>query len=181
MSKILIWIKQNLLLLICCVAIVCIGIEQFRYERVINTKLDNLDWRVAVADYDRENTISVEIGVIQFLKRGYSITLDSADYTQAGLVVSGRIGNPTNRWLTSLTLNLKATRPLYTAREKYLKSNFRYLLGPDEIGKAQTQVGSVAPGKTATFRVTIPNVKQTSEGIQLEVTFSGERYFYAEG
>jgi hypothetical protein len=48
----------------------------------------------------------------------------------------------------------------------------------DPIGVAQAKVPVVMPGSTAEFRATIPNVRQTSEGIDLVVWFSGERYSY---
>lgn len=178
MSRFRQWVKGHIPLLVCGVLLILLGFQQVRHQRTTKTKLDNLDWQLALAGYDQGNTISIEVGVIQFLERGYSVHLESVDYTEAGLVVTGRIGNPTNLWISSLTLNFRAVRPEYTAREEYLKKEFRFFLGPEEIGKAQTFIGLVEPGRTAPFRLTIPNVKQTSERIQLVVKFSGERYSY---
>lgn len=39
-------------------------------------------------------------------------------------------------------------------------------------------VGVLNPGSTAFFEVTIPNVQQTSDNIEVAVSFSGERYQY---
>ena len=178
------WLKRNVLVLLCLALVILLWFKELQYERLIKEDLDNLDWRMAVASYDRGDVISTEVGVIQFLKRGYSIAFDSAQYIQDGLVLTGRVGNPTNLLISTLTLDFTARCPIYTAREKYLRSKMRFLYAlyknfePDIIGKAQVSVGILGPGSTAGFRVTIPNVKQTSEATELLVSFSGERYSY---
>jgi hypothetical protein len=48
------------------------------------------------------------VNIIQFLHGGYSITFDSVNYTQEGLVLGGRIGNPTQLWISNLALKFIA-------------------------------------------------------------------------
>lgn len=68
--------------------------------------------------------------------------------------------------------------PIYKNRDKIPKDPF-FLFGDSaDIGSGQTTVRYLGPGKTASFSMTIPNVKQTSDGIQIVVSFSGERYGY---
>ena len=47
-----------------------------------------------------------------------------------------------------------------------------------EIGSGQADIGYLGPGRTAAFSLTIPNVKQTPDGLQIVASFTGERYNY---
>jgi hypothetical protein len=125
------------------------------------------------------------VNTIQFLRHGYSISFNKVEYTQNGLLLSGEVGNPTHLWISSLALSFSAQPSPYKVRDKWEKENAPGESGPwilwsDDwnIGTAQTTVGQLNPGSTAFFEVTIPNVKQTSDSIEIAVSFSGERYQY---
>lgn len=136
-------------------------------------------WNNDVTDYNADNDFVLpQIGTIQFLKRGYSILFDSAQYTANGLELSGSIGNPTNLTLSSLTLNFAARPAAWELRDKWSAGGWFFFMDSLDIGKAQVSVGTVLPGSTAPFSVTIPNVKQTKDEPQIKVSFSGERYSY---
>jgi hypothetical protein len=125
-----------------------------------------------------EDFVQPTVNTIQFLRHGYSILFDKVEYTQNGLVLSGQIGNPTHLWISSLALTLSA-RPLrYKLRDKWDKDPYGLWSGDWNIGTAQTTVGALNPGSTTFFEVTIPNVKQTSDNMEIAVSFSGERYQY---
>jgi hypothetical protein len=116
----------------------------------------------------------------QFFHNGYSLEFDTVQYLPDGLLLSGRIGNPNQFRITALALNF-AVRPYpEKIREKWQKLG-KHLLGwPPEwdLGSARANVGDLDPGKTARFKVTIPNVKQPSDQIRIAVSFSGESYTY---
>jgi len=126
-----------------------------------------------------------EVNTIQFLRRrgGYSILLDKVEYTPSGLVLTGKIGNPTQFWISSLALNFTARPTPSKIRDKWVAAKMPTARWVDDwnIGTAQTTVGDLNPGSTASFTVTIPNVKQTSDEVQVAVWFSGERYHYLLG
>jgi hypothetical protein len=125
--------------------------------------------------------VTPEVNTIQFLPRGYSITFDSVQYTQEGLALTGKVGNPTQLWISSLALKFTARRYAYTFRDKWRESYNSGWIPSDsnwDIGTGQTTVGLLNPGTSVPFSVTIPNVTQTSNQIQIEVDFSGERYSY---
>jgi hypothetical protein len=125
------------------------------------------------------------VNTIQFLRRhgGYSINFDKVEYTPSGLVLTGKIGNPTQLWITSLALNFSARPSPSKIRDKWVESKMPTAHWPDDwnIGTAQTTVGDLNMGSTASFTVTIPNVKQTSDEVRIAVWFSGERYHYLLG
>jgi hypothetical protein len=131
-----------------------------------------------------QDFVQPTVNTIQFMRHGYSILFDKVEYNQNGLVLSGQVGNPTHLWISSLALDFTARPYPYKIRDKWEKDNTSgegpWLWWSDswDIGKAQTTVGSLNPGSTAFFEVTIPNVKQTSDNIQIVVAFSGERYQY---
>ena len=168
--------------------------EQLQEKTI--TSFDALEWTTAQRNYTTANSlISPKVGIIQFLNRGYSITLNSVQYKQEGLLLEGVVGNPTNMTLTNLTLNFTAIKPVYRHRESFLKGTttvldlrsdkeserltpYRYLT-PDKLGEAQASpIGRLSPGQKASFSVSIPNVEQTEEGVSLRVRFSGERYSF---
>jgi hypothetical protein len=50
---------------------------------------------------------------------------------------------------------------------------------PDQIGQAQAPtIPVLAPGEQEPFEITIPNVTQQTDGLELVVTFPGEIYSY---
>ncbi len=108
-------------------------------------------------------------------------SFDSVQYTQEGLALTGTIGNATQLWINSLALKFTARSYAYMFRDKWRESynsGFIWLDSTSDIGTGQTTVGLLSPGTAALFSVSIPNVKQTSNQIQIEVDFSGERYSY---
>jgi hypothetical protein len=113
-----------------------------------------------------------------FLKRGgYSIQLDAAKYTGDGLHLEGFAGNPTNLWLSNLSLKFSATKNLYEYKDDFGKDELSFFFGPQAVGEAQcSPISSLSPGGRQPFEVTIPNVKQTQDGIRITVAFTGERY-----
>ncbi len=135
-----------------------------------------------VAGYNAgQDFVQPTVNTIQFLRRGYSITLDKVEYNQNGLLLGGQLGNATQLWISSLALNFSARPYPYKIRDKWDKDGagfFPWWADDWSIGNAQTTVGILNPGGTTAFEVTIPNVKQTSDSIQIAVWFSGERYQY---
>jgi len=125
-----------------------------------------------------EDFVQPTVNTIQFLHRGYSILFEKVEYTQNGLVLSGQVGNPTHLWISSLALTFTARPYAYKIREQWDKQTYPWWSDEWNIGTAQTTVGTLNPGSTTPFEVTIPNVKQTSDNMQIAVSFSGERYQY---
>jgi hypothetical protein len=158
-------------------------VEAFQLWQIHTMKKDlaNLKWSVAVQGKDEENVITPDVGVIQFLKRGgYSIQLNTVKFTGDGLHLEGLIGNPTHLWLSNLSLKFLATKNLYEYQDDFAKDEFSFFFGPQAVGEAQcSPISSLSPGGTQPFEVTIPNVKQTKNGIRMTVAFTGERYSYA--
>jgi hypothetical protein len=123
--------------------------------------------------------VQPKVNTIQFMHKGYSITFDSVEYTQDGLVLSGQVGNPTQLWISSLALDMTARPNPTKIRDKWMEKTLPWAWDNDwDIGHAQTTVGQLNPGTSAPFHITIPNVKQTSDEVEIVVSFSGERYQY---
>lgn len=140
----------------------------------------NFAFTVFSLGYERDqDLLTPQVGTIQFLKRGYSVAFEKVEYTGNGLVLKGRIGNPSNLWVSSLTLRFDARPSIHKLADKW--HEFRKWGWNDEwnIGSAQTSVGVLAPGATSPFDVTLPNVKQTPEAVEIAVFFMGESYSYA--
>jgi hypothetical protein len=94
--------------------------------------------------------------------------------------MSGYIGNPTNLWLSNVTIQFVARRPFYSARAAFMKASAnsvdRLFISPEQIGTAQTKpIKSLIPGMREHFEVTIRNAKQSKDGIDIRVSFTGER------
>jgi hypothetical protein len=146
--------------------------------------IDELEWADAVASNRAPgNEIVPDVGTIQFLKNGYSISLEDVSYNANGLYMSGYIGNPTNLTLSNLTIQFTARQPIYSVREAFMKASpnslDRIFISPEQIGTAQTKpISSLSPGMREHFDVTIPNVKQTKDSIDIRISFTGERYSY---
>lgn len=156
-----------------------LGVMTWQIHRM-HKDVAGLQWANALHERDDDNEITTDVGTIQFLKKGgYSISFDSAKYTADGLYLHGVIGNPTWLIVSNLSLKFTATKPLYQYADDYDKDPFVMLAGPPAIGEAQTSpIERLGSATTQPFEVTIPNVKQTKEGIRLVVSFSGERYNY---
>jgi hypothetical protein len=151
----------------------------YRAHTKLRTELAELDWQLALARAERSSdAIQLQVGVIQFLRRGYSVTLDSVTYEQNGVRLAGRVGNPHLHTVSSLTLDFAVHQPLWTMRDKYLKEQNPFGLYPDPVGKAQVSVRDLEPGAQTRFRVIVPNVGQSNEQYEVEIRFSGERYSY---
>ena len=151
----------------------------WRKARAIDKAQEDLRFSQFVTEYaNAADFVQPQVNTIQFLRRGYSITFDSVQYTQDGLVLSGSIGNPTQLWISALALHLTARPYPYKIRDKWAKSSFPWWDADWNIGSGQTTVGFLNPGASVPFHVTIPNVKQTSDNIEIAVSFSGERYQY---
>ena len=151
------------------------GYSLWRLHKV-NESVEDLGFSITSSDYSHDNDLlTPDVGVIQFMRRGFSITFDSVNYGQNGLAVTGTIGNPTQVTLTSLTLRLSARPFLYKIKDK-LKDDPFYMYSGIEIGSGQANIGYLGPGRTAAFSLTIPNVKQTPDGLQIVASFTGERY-----
>jgi hypothetical protein len=175
--------RFRVLLALLCILIVGLVVASgwfFWQVKEIRTKQATFEFDDAVNDYLRSaDFVTIQIGTIQFLRKGYSISFNSAKYSQDGISLEGTIGNPTELLINSLTLNLSVRPYPYQVREKWEKDRFIFWNASDfEIGKAQVNVGSLTPGSTSPFTVTIPNVKQTKDEPQVAVWFSGERYSY---
>jgi hypothetical protein len=173
----------RILLSVFCILLIVSGTAAglgFWQLKQIKSGVENLSFSDAVNSYVRDaDFVTIQIGTIQFLRRGFSISFDSAKYTQDGLVLSGTIGNATQLWINTLTLNFSVRPNAYQVREKWNKDPFIFWNTSDfEIGKAQVNVGTLIPGSTTLFTVTVPNVKQTKDEPQIVVWFSGERYSY---
>lgn len=166
-------------ILILVLLLTAVGLGFWQLKKISNNQAD-LQFSDAVNDYTRGNDfVTIQIGVIQFLRRGFSITFDSAHYSQDGLTLAGTVGNPTELWINSLTLNFSVRPYPYQIREKWDKEKFIFWNASDfEIGSAQVNVGMLNSGSTTPFTVTIPNVKQTKDSPQIAIWFSGERYNY---
>jgi hypothetical protein len=165
------------------IIVLFLGIEGVHVWQFLKLRKDlaALKWDVAVAGHDEDNVITTDVGTIQFLKRGgYSIQLDTAKYTNEGLELAGFVGNPTHLWISNLSLKFSAQKQLYQYEDDFTKDEFSFYFGPQAIGEAQSSpITSLIPGTRQPFSITIPNVKQTKEGIRLVVVFTGgERYSY---
>src|ERR1035437_637773 len=134
-----------------------------------------LRWSDAIRDREDDSVITPDVGTIQFMKKGgYSITLDTAKYTGDGLYLHGVIGNPTRLTVSSLSLKFTATKQLYQYQNDFNKDPYLILFGPPPIGEAQcSPIAYFFSGSTQPFEVTIPNMKQTKEGVRLVVAFQG--------
>lgn len=158
------------------------GADGFQFWQIHGMRKDlaDLKWSVAVQGHDKDNEITPDVGVIQFLRRGgYSIQLNAVKYTGEGLHLEGFVGNPTHLWLSNLSLKFSATKNLYEYRDDFAKDEFSFFFGPQAVGEAQcSPISVLSPGGTQAFEVTIPNVKQTKNGIRITVAFTGERYSY---
>lgn len=157
-------------------------VYQITKVRHLEERVRELEWADFIQGQDSySDTVEPSVGTIQFLRRGYSLEFEKVEYTPGGLLLAGFIGNSTQLWTFSLTLEFSAYQPRSSQREDFLReySDNPYFLLLDPIGSSQARtIETLPPGGRQPFQVTIPNVKQTPQGIQLLVSFSGERYSY---
>jgi hypothetical protein len=157
----------------------CLGLLFWKKAKAVDAAQRELSFSLWVTDYNNGSDFVVpQVNMIQFLRRGYSVSFDSVKYTQEGLALTGTIGNATQLWVNSLAVKFVARPFPYQIREKWEKQAFPWWDGSWDIGSGETSVGSLNPGSSVPFSVTIPNVKQTSDSIEIAVSFSGERYLY---
>ena len=182
------------LLLYLCLASTALSIgavvRTFTQERATQRALRELQWQTALASVST-SAASVEpaVATIQFIKRGFSVEFDSVQYTAEGLRLSGFIGNPTHLTVSQVAIRFAASqRPLSPSYEDYMKGQVSLeatkgwviLPGHIEMGHGESApIAALYPGTRAAFQVTVPNVKQSSDGFLLEASFTGtERYSY---
>ena len=185
-----VWVAFLIALLLACAVV---SVQNYRHLRILDEKNLSLEYDLAqTADAFNADTVEPNVGTIQFLRRGYTIQLDSVKYEANGLTLRGFVGNPTWLWISGLTLDFSASR--HQSFEDYkkdpLSGGFVSAAGgiwlpalrSQEVGTAQTTpISSLAPGGRQPFEVTIPNVRQETDYQRkpiLSVRFSGERYSY---
>jgi hypothetical protein len=166
------------------VVVVLLGVDGFQLWRMhaLTQRLEDAEWKLAIESKSHEDTLRPDVGRIQFLRRGYSITLKAVRYTSEGLYMEGEVGNPMNLVIHNLTLRFSATKSLDQYREEFRGNRELLSSGPPTVGQGETSpIASLGPGSLEHFEVTIPNVKQTQDGVRIAVQFSGARYGYGAG
>ncbi|MCH7761731.1 hypothetical protein IIA15_10100, partial [candidate division TA06 bacterium] len=124
---------KNTLLVIVVIVVVSIGIavNYFQFKRAIEevptkSEFRQLAWQFAMDIPKPTNAILTDVGVIQFLDNGFSISLDSADWKSEGLVLTGTLGNSTNLQVSSLTLKITAQKTMYSLHKEFMESESIY-------------------------------------------------------
>jgi hypothetical protein len=150
-----------------------------RAAATFNDLSKQIDWKIVSLAYSLgADSVQLDIGTIQFMHRGYSIQLDSVRYDANGLYLKGFIGNPTNLWISNLTLNFKAGKLNPAGEWKAGDVSSEATI----VGAGQTSsIASLSSGSRAPFEVTIPNVRQVpspADQPTIYMWFSGERYSY---
>ncbi len=129
-----------------CFGIALISMELSAFAGVmlwrLSTKVDDLNFGQKVIDYNSANDLlTPDVGVIQFMKRDYTVTFDRLSYTANGLEVSGTIGNPTQLKLSSVNLKSEAKPFPYQVKDKLKKDPFFfYVTDGFDIGSVQTTI-----------------------------------------
>lgn len=166
------------------VGVIVGGSIVFLWLRIRKVEADLLQvrWESAMDDHNRlSHEVNLDVGVIQFIAGGYSITLDSVTYEPNGVTLVGRLGNQNALQISSLTLNLEVRRQFWKRHDEFVRTRGGfdfYFSDSTSIGKAQVALGQLPAGAQIAFRASIPNVKQTQEKYALDVGFTGERYSY---
>lgn len=156
---------------------------QFVGLRKLEGRVRELEWTNLIQSLDSLDRVEPKVGPIQFLQRGFSITFTKVEYIPAGLHLTGHIGNHNQLWVSSLTLDFSASE-LRGSKRRYFfdsQSTNPFMFLPEQVGQAQAPtIPVLSPGEEEPFEVTIPNVTQRADGLDLVVTFSGERYSYGK-
>ncbi|MEO8631516.1 MAG: hypothetical protein ABI612_25990, partial [Betaproteobacteria bacterium] len=142
--------------------------------------IKQLRWQLTLHQFaDDRSEFTLSVGSIQFMKNGFSITLDSVETSANGVTVVGRFGNPKAISLSTVTAEFEVQRPILSLREVFEKDPITiYFSDTLTVGKAQTSIGSVAAGGSSAFRVLIPGVKGDLDQYSVRITLSGVRYQY---
>ena len=152
-------------------ALACFAFLVWKKSKSIDKAVEDVAFEQFSNGYtEGADLVIPEVNTIQFLRRGYSMSFDSVQYTQEGLALTGKIGNPTQLWISTLALKFAARPYPYMFRDKWRESYNSGFFWSDstwDIRTGQTTVGLLSPGTSAPFSVTIPNVKQTSNQIQI--------------
>jgi hypothetical protein len=167
--------------IVLAVALISLGLLTYTLItiRKMNKTLNDQSFSQMASQYaNSTDLLSPDVGVIQFMKRGYTVQFDSVSYTPNGMEISGLLGNPTQLTLSGINLTISARPYLYQVKDKVEKNPMVAYTNDFEIGSAQTSIHYLAPGKTVSFSMTIPNVKQTKDGLQLAVSFANSDYSY---
>jgi hypothetical protein len=106
-------------------ALACFGFLVWKKSKSIDKGVEDVAFDQFANGYtEGGNLVTPEVNTIQFLRRGYSISFDSVQYTQEGLALSGTIGNPNQLWIGSLALKFAARPYVYTFRDKWRESYY---------------------------------------------------------
>jgi len=111
---------RRLIIVFAITTLILLAAIGFLYAKVREqqTFRKNFAFFVFSMGYQREeNLLTPQVGTIQFLRRGYSVTFETVEYTANGLLIKGRIGNPLNIWIGSLTLRFDAPPYLLSQRQ----------------------------------------------------------------
>ena len=93
-----------------------VSVTTFLNTRALNrlqSQVDELDLGQERAEYNRinrrarEHQVLLNVGTIQFIDRGYSVSLEGVSYTQDGLHLTGYLDNPKNLSLANVTLTAR--------------------------------------------------------------------------
>lgn len=167
--------------LLCIIGFAVVSVLIWHQSVVLTrTRTDILFGSFVHYDYDTDDYVAPVVNAIQFFHDGYSLQFNKLEYTPEGLLLSGEIGNPNQFRILHLNLTF-AVRPFpEKIKEKWVQSGTNVFgWSPQwDLGRATTNVGDLPPGRIATFTVTVPGVKQTSDPIRIAVLFSGEHYIY---
>jgi hypothetical protein len=150
-----------------------------------STAIEELKWQNIIAEISKQDSVTPDTGVIQFIKNNtFSITFSNVVYKSDGLYLKGTIGNAEQVYVNGLTLRFTATKQIGDMRPDYDKAKSTdkevFFWTYPNLGTAQApSIPSLPPGGTADFEVTIPNVHQTKDGVRIEVLFGSERYSFA--
>lgn len=150
-------------------------------QRALAKRVGAIEWSSDLESHRQfADVITPDVDVIQFLKEGYSITLDAVEPEGSDLVFSGRIGNPRFVRVTELTLQLNAFRPMYQMHEDWGKNRFRFLLR-DPIASGESSIGAISAGGAAQFRLVVPRIAGTNrDSLEFQVEFRNARYQYLQ-
>lgn len=154
--------------------------EHGRLRKDLDRRIDEARFKAYNAWHiDNENLFSLEVGVIQFLNNGFTITLDSVTYQPDGVRLVGTIGNPKSINVATLTLTFTAEENFEKAKERFLSSSdWSKVEDTLRVASAQVAVGTLNAGGRTPFKVLVPNVKQGGQTYDFHLSFSGERYWY---
>ena len=150
-----------------------------RTVRELEANLETQQWGKAIADANQDlDPVQPTVGVIQFMKNGFSISFDTAEYSPAGLHLTGTVGNPKNVIVSSMTLKIEAWRPAYLERGNQ-KFDWFAFFSRKPVAVGQATVGYIPPGSEGRFGLTLATLTQAkSDSVQLSAGFTGERYVY---